>query len=228
MGQIIDERDTGKSWYFAITEFSKCLIIRSPSLLFHEYLREAFIFTQERSQKGKKPGLISFTHEQKIIWSRTQFNDIVHEQIIFCWQLFAGHVMSSWRMKRKEKLHRMIVQCHLFSFNNSSDFKEKSKYRYFNHSPSSDSISRVFLTLTIRHLHISQVTSFFLGLIDIESKSQMHCCSFFRFNPMDLIVTRQSNQRAQSQQTVNKGFNPSSLGFFFVGQFPFFKKFAFS
>ena len=149
MRQIIDERDTAKSWYFAITEFSNCLIIRSPSLLFHEYLREAFIFTQERLQKGEKRGLISFTHEQKIIWSQTQFNDIAHDQIIFCWQLFAGQVMSSWQMKRKKNLHRMIVQCHLISFNNynSSYFKQKGKYRYFNHSPSGDSMSRVFLTL---------------------------------------------------------------------------------
>ena len=39
--QIIDVRDTGKSRYFAITEFSNCFIIRSPSLFFNEYLREA-------------------------------------------------------------------------------------------------------------------------------------------------------------------------------------------
>ena len=176
MRQIIDERDTGKSWYFAITEFSNCLIIRSPSLLFHEYLREAFIFTQDRSQKGKKRGLISFTaHEQKIILSQTQFNDIAHEQVIFCWQLFAGHVMGSWQTKRKKNLHRMIVQCHLISFNNynSSYFKEKGKYRYFNHSPSSDSMSRVFLTLTIRHLHISHNT-FCLP----PSHLQKHCLQF--------------------------------------------------
>ena len=115
MRQIIDERDTGKSWYFAITEYSNCLTIRSPSLLFHEYLREAFIFTQDRSQKGKKRGLISFTaHEQKIILSQTQFNDIAHEQIIFCWQLFAGHVMGSWQMKRKKNLHRMAKQVALW------------------------------------------------------------------------------------------------------------------
>ena len=38
--QIIDVRDTGKSQYFAITEFNNCFIIRSPSLFFNEYLRE--------------------------------------------------------------------------------------------------------------------------------------------------------------------------------------------
>ena len=34
---IIDMRDTGKSQYFAITEFNNCFIIRSPSLFFNEY-----------------------------------------------------------------------------------------------------------------------------------------------------------------------------------------------
>ena len=34
---IIDVRDTGKSQYFAITEFNNCFIIRSPSLFFNEY-----------------------------------------------------------------------------------------------------------------------------------------------------------------------------------------------
>ena len=39
--QIINMRDTGKSRYFAVTEFNNCLIIGSPSLFFNEYLREA-------------------------------------------------------------------------------------------------------------------------------------------------------------------------------------------
>ena len=39
--QIINLRDTGKSRYFAITEFNNCLIIGSPTLFFNEYLREA-------------------------------------------------------------------------------------------------------------------------------------------------------------------------------------------
>ena len=33
--------------------------------------------------------------------------------------------MGSWQMKRKKKLHGMIGPCHLISFKNSSDFKEK-------------------------------------------------------------------------------------------------------
>ena len=37
----------------------------------------------------------SITHEQNIICSKT----------LICRQLFAGHVVSSWPMKRKEKIH---------------------------------------------------------------------------------------------------------------------------
>ena len=59
--QINDLRDTDKSRYFAITEFNNCFIIRSRSLFFKEYLREAkrsAIFTQERSQEGDKRAFI--------------------------------------------------------------------------------------------------------------------------------------------------------------------------
>ena len=59
--QIIDLRDTDKSRYFEIAEFNNCFIIRSPSLFFKEYLREAkrsAISTQERSQEGKKRSFI--------------------------------------------------------------------------------------------------------------------------------------------------------------------------
>ena len=55
--QIIDLRDTDKSWYFAITKFNNCFIIQSPSLFVKEYLQEAkrsAIFTQEWSQEGEK------------------------------------------------------------------------------------------------------------------------------------------------------------------------------
>ena len=60
--QIIDLRDTDKSWYFAITEFNNCFIIRSQSLFFfNEYRREAkrsAIFMQQQSQEGEKLGFI--------------------------------------------------------------------------------------------------------------------------------------------------------------------------
>ena len=45
--------------------------------------------------------MVSFTHEQNIICSQTQLDDISHEQTIVCKQLCAGHVVSSRPMKGK-------------------------------------------------------------------------------------------------------------------------------
>ena len=43
--------------------------------------------------------VVSVMHEQNIICSKT----------IICRQLFAGHVVSSRPIKRKEKVHRMML-----------------------------------------------------------------------------------------------------------------------
>ena len=43
--------------------------------------------------------VVSITHEQNIIYSKT----------LICRQLFAGHVVSSRPMKRKEKIHQMML-----------------------------------------------------------------------------------------------------------------------
>ena len=108
--QITDLRDTDKSRYFAITEFNNCFIIRSPSLFFKEYLREAkrSASFSRKSDHKKEKSVVSFTHEQNSICSQKQLNDIAHEHTIICRQLFAGHVVSSRPMKRKKHLHRMI------------------------------------------------------------------------------------------------------------------------
>ena len=53
--------------------------------------------------------MVSFMHEQNIISSRTQLDNIAHEQNIICGQLFTGHVVGLWPMKRKKNLHQMIM-----------------------------------------------------------------------------------------------------------------------
>ena len=53
--------------------------------------------------------MASFTREQNSICSQKQLNDIAHEHTIICRQLFAGHVVGSWPMKRKKHLHQMII-----------------------------------------------------------------------------------------------------------------------
>ena len=98
--QIIDLRDTDRSRYFAITEFNYCFIIQSPSF-FNEYLREAkgsALFSRKNDCKKEKR-VVSFTHEQNIICSQTQLDDIAHEQTIILRQLFAGHVVGFRPMK---------------------------------------------------------------------------------------------------------------------------------
>ena len=62
-----------------------------------------------KSDRKKEKSMVSFTHEQNIICSQTQLDDISHEQTIVCKQLCAGHVVSSRLMKGKKNLLRMII-----------------------------------------------------------------------------------------------------------------------
>ena len=96
--QIIDMRDTDKLRYFAITEFNNCFIIRLPFLF--SYLNRSLTAHQSN---------LPITHERNITCSKTHFDSTTHEQIIICRQLFAGHVVGSRPMKRKGKMHRMII-----------------------------------------------------------------------------------------------------------------------
>ena len=59
---------------------------------------------------------VSFTHEQNIICSQTQLDDITHEQTIISRQLFAGHVVGFQPMKRKKNLHQMIISFIVLQF----------------------------------------------------------------------------------------------------------------
>ena len=108
--QIIDLRDTDKSWYFVITEFNNCFIIQvvlSPS---------SFSYSNHSltSQGSDLPFFAqecgSITHEQTIICSKTHLDGTTHEQTIICRRLCAGHRVGFWPMKRKRKMHWMIMQ----------------------------------------------------------------------------------------------------------------------
>ena len=104
-------RDTDKSRYFATTEFKNCFIIWSPNLFFLMNIlgkRSALPFSRKGDRKKEK-STVSFTHVHNIICSQTQLDGIAHEQTIICRQLFAGHVVGSWPMKRKKNLLRMIM-----------------------------------------------------------------------------------------------------------------------
>ena len=66
-------------------------------------LREAAIFSQERS------------HKENIICRRRKLDDIAHEQTIICRQLIAGHVIVSRLMRRKKILDQLITNIMLHS-----------------------------------------------------------------------------------------------------------------
>ena len=48
-----------------------------------------------KSDHKKDKSVVSFTHEQNIIFGQThELDDIAHEQTIICRQLFASHVVD--------------------------------------------------------------------------------------------------------------------------------------
>ena len=47
--------------------------------------------------------MVSVTHEQNIIYSKTQLDSIAHEQTIICRKLFAGHMVYSRPMTLEKK-----------------------------------------------------------------------------------------------------------------------------
>ena len=62
-----------------------------------------------KSDHKKEKSTVSFTHVQNIICSQTQLDGIATEQTILCRQLFAGHLVGCWPMKRKKNLLWMII-----------------------------------------------------------------------------------------------------------------------
>ena len=105
MSKIIDLRDTDKSRY-------NCFIIRSPSLFFLMNIRGklSYLPFSRKSDRKKEKSTVSFTHVQNIICSQTQLDGIAHEHTIICRQFFAGQVVGSRPMKRKKRLHRMMIK----------------------------------------------------------------------------------------------------------------------
>ena len=63
-----------------------------------------FFFSRKNDWKKEK-SVVSFTHEQNIICSRTQLDDIAHEQTIILRQLFRCHVVGFGLMKWKKNSH---------------------------------------------------------------------------------------------------------------------------
>ena len=93
--QIIELRDNDESRYFAITEFNNCLSFDHRS------------FDQLNMSNNSLPP-IHHNHtraEFRLRMSRI----LLAAKTLICRQLFAGHVVSSRLMKKKEKIHRIII-----------------------------------------------------------------------------------------------------------------------
>ena len=105
---VSGEQVTDKSWYFVITQFNSfghkvCFHISITSW----QLREAICHFSVQN-------VVPITHEQSIICRKTRLDGTPHEQTIICRQLFAGHVVDSRPIERKEKTHRMIIRVSWF------------------------------------------------------------------------------------------------------------------
>ena len=81
-GKKIYLRDTDKSRYFAITDIGSIIVLSfDDRVFFFNYSPKTLSFSRKSDGKKEK-SVDSFTHEQNIICSQTQLDDIAHEQII--------------------------------------------------------------------------------------------------------------------------------------------------
>ena len=97
--QIIDLRDTDKSWHFAITKFNNIVLSFSHRVCFLINIFGKLPFPRKSDHKKKK-SVVSFA----------QLDDVAHEQTIIYRQLIAGHVVRSQPMRRKKNLRQMIIR----------------------------------------------------------------------------------------------------------------------
>ena len=105
--QISDLRDTDKSRYFAITELNNCCIIQSRSLFsyFNHLLgaqgSDLPFFFRERCS--------NYAWAEYYLHQNTFRRYYAWADHYICRQLFAGHMVGSRPMERREKMHRMII-----------------------------------------------------------------------------------------------------------------------
>ena len=90
-------KHTDKSEYFAITECNDFFIVWSPSLFFRMniFRKRGDLPFSHKSDRKKEKSVVLFTHDQNINYLQPNILDnIAHEQTIYFWQLFAGHVVG--------------------------------------------------------------------------------------------------------------------------------------
>ena len=104
-------------------------------------------FTQERWQKGEKRGFVYACNQ-------TQLDDFAHEQSIICRQLFSGHMVGFWLVKKKNNLYGShILSVFFFRISNQallSQMKHLKNWR------------TAFVVLLLQLVLYSLLTMFFL------------------------------------------------------------------
>ena len=65
------------------------------------FISEAICHFSRNSDCKKEKSVVLFMHEQNIICSQTQLDDIAHEQTVIRRQFFAGHMVDLQPIKRR-------------------------------------------------------------------------------------------------------------------------------
>ena len=94
-------------WFVSVSQINYCSTPSNNCLLYHsitKFVVNSNLYHSLTAQ-GKRSAIFptSYTHEQNKICSKTHLDGTTNEQIIICWQLFAGHAVGSRLMNRKGK-----------------------------------------------------------------------------------------------------------------------------
>ena len=73
------------------------------------FIREAICHFSSNSDCKKEKSVVIFMHEQNIICSQTQLDNIAHEQTIIRSQFFAGHMVDFQPIKRKNFFFSILM-----------------------------------------------------------------------------------------------------------------------
>ena len=99
-GSIISLRDTDKSRYFGRTKLNNCF--------FFSYFSKSLSDSSGKRSAHFHTSVVTITHGQNIICSKTHLDGIVHEQTIIFYVVCRSRGELS-ADEKEESMHRMII-----------------------------------------------------------------------------------------------------------------------
>ena len=124
-----------------------------------------------KSDRKKEKSVVLFTHDQNINYLQPNILDnIAHEQTIYCWQLFAGHVVGPRANEQfifAMELEKLIVKtsCQInISTKNISDVTETTKMNFKTVWPIAIPFSALFTNMRILKFKSQQTITFFAAV----------------------------------------------------------------